>query len=43
MKNFLQGVYLVLIIALALVLSDCASQRTHHKAIPCPCENHNKK
>ncbi len=43
MKNFLHGVHLALIIALALVLCDCASQRTHHKAIPCPCENQNKK
>ncbi len=43
MKKLLQGVYCILIILLVLALSDCASQRTHHKAIPCPCENQSKK
>jgi hypothetical protein len=35
-------VFVMLIVA-GLVLCNCASQRKHHKAIPCPCEKQNKR
>ena len=38
-----KGITLILVIFTALALCNCAAQRKHHKAVPCPCEKHNKR
>jgi hypothetical protein len=43
MKQILSKFYLVILIALSMMFSNCAAQHKHHKAVPCPCEKNNKR
>jgi hypothetical protein len=43
MRIIRRVIVIAMLIVAGLTLCNCASQRKHHKAIPCPCEKHNKR